>query len=161
MSLKAMSVSKLKDLKSQVEAAIRTKVTERRHEIESELSKLSRLDGSGRAKVVRAQAKGMVARKVGKKLDEPLTANSPVASTPKKSKKIKKARKMRKAANSVAAGLSTLPTAEHIEALPVEALPVASMHANDMPTDVSAAAQLKLDHWVGRSLRIHFSYTAD
>ena len=40
MSLKAMSVSRLKALKSQVEAAIRMKVTERRHEIELELVRL-------------------------------------------------------------------------------------------------------------------------
>ena len=38
MSLKTMTVSKLKDLKRQVETAIHAKVTERRHEIESELS---------------------------------------------------------------------------------------------------------------------------
>jgi len=36
MSLKTMTVSKLKALKHQVEAAIHAKVTERRHEIESE-----------------------------------------------------------------------------------------------------------------------------
>jgi hypothetical protein len=67
MSLKTMTVSKLQDLKRQVEAAIHAKVTERRHEIESELSKLSLLDGGGRGKVVRAAARGMVAVKVGKK----------------------------------------------------------------------------------------------
>jgi hypothetical protein len=40
MALKTMSVAKLQDLKSQVEAAISAKVGERRHELESELSKL-------------------------------------------------------------------------------------------------------------------------
>ena len=44
MALKTMSVAKLQDLKSQVEAAISAKVSERRHELESELSKL---DGHG------------------------------------------------------------------------------------------------------------------
>jgi hypothetical protein len=52
MSLKTMTVSKLKDLKRQVEAAIHAKVTERRQEIESELSKLSRLDSGRGAKAV-------------------------------------------------------------------------------------------------------------
>jgi hypothetical protein len=154
MSLKAMTVSKLKDLKREVEAAIHSKVMQRRHEIESELSKLSRLDG--RANVVRAGAK--VALKFSKKPDEPPIANKAKASTPKQPKKTRKARKARKVANSVAAGLSSVATAEHVEALPVEALPVealpalpvevlavepppvASMHANVMPTDVSVAA---------------------
>jgi hypothetical protein len=63
MSLKSMTVSKLKDLKRQVESAIHAKVAERRHEIESELLELSRFDGSGRAKVAKAGARGMVARK--------------------------------------------------------------------------------------------------
>jgi hypothetical protein len=145
MSLKAMTVSKLNALKKEVEAAIHAKVTQRRHEIESELSRLARFDG-GRAKVVRAQAKGMVARKVGKKLGESLIANSPVASTPKKSKKIKKASKTRKVANNVAAAPPSTPAStEHIEATPVEAapveaLPVTSIQDNDMPADVSAAA---------------------
>jgi DNA-binding protein H-NS len=48
MTLKTMSVAKLLDLKNQVEAAISTKISERRHELESQLSKL---DGhSGRAR---------------------------------------------------------------------------------------------------------------
>jgi hypothetical protein len=157
MSLKAMSVSKLKALKRQVEATIHAKVVERRHEIESELSKLSRLDFNGRAKVVRAGARGMVALKhrklqptpkAAKKLDEPL-ADSSRASTPKQSKKVGKARKIRKPANNVATVLSILPTAEHVEALSVEALPIeavapepppVAIHDNVMPTDVSVAA---------------------
>ena len=66
MDLKTMSVAKLQDLKSQVEAAISTKVSERRHELESELSKLGRFqDGAGRGKSAlgRAGARGPVAPK--------------------------------------------------------------------------------------------------
>jgi DNA-binding protein H-NS len=48
MALKTMSVAKLQDLKSQVEAAISTKISERRHELESELSKLGGYAGGGR-----------------------------------------------------------------------------------------------------------------
>jgi DNA-binding protein H-NS len=44
MALKTMTIAKLRDLKSQVEAAINAKVSERRQELESELSKL---DGHG------------------------------------------------------------------------------------------------------------------
>ena len=147
MSLKTMTVSKLKDLKGQVEAAIHAKVTERRQEIESELSKLSRLDGGRGAKAVRAGTGGMVALKVGKMLNEPLTMNSPKPST---SKQRTKTRKTRKARNSAETGLSTLATAKYSEPLPIVSLPVepvpiepppvASIHANVMPTDVSAAA---------------------
>jgi hypothetical protein len=154
MSLKAMNVSKLRALRQEVEATIHAKVAERRQEIESELSRLARLEG-GRVKVVKARAKVMVARKVGKKLAEPLTANKPKATTPKQRTKTSKARKTRKAANPVAAVLSILPTVEHAEALPVEtllveaapieaapveALPVTSANANVAPPDVSAAA---------------------
>jgi hypothetical protein len=42
MALKTMSVARLQDLKSQVEAAITAKVSERRRELETELSKLGR-----------------------------------------------------------------------------------------------------------------------
>ena len=79
LSLKTMTVSKLKELRRQVEAAIHAKVTERRHEIESELSKLSRLDGDRRAKAVRASARVMVAVKASKRLDESLITDSPKA----------------------------------------------------------------------------------
>jgi DNA-binding protein H-NS len=48
MALKTMSVAKLQDLKSQVEAAISTKVSERRHELESQLSKLNGYGGGTR-----------------------------------------------------------------------------------------------------------------
>jgi hypothetical protein len=40
MALKTMPIAKLQTLKSQVEAAISAKVTERRRELELELSKL-------------------------------------------------------------------------------------------------------------------------
>jgi len=147
MSLKTMTVSTLKHLKRQVEAAIHAKVTERRHEIESELSKLSRLDGGGGAKVVRAGMRGMVALKVGKKLNEPLTMNSPKPLIPTQRTKTRKTRKVR---NNAETGLSTLATAKYSEPLPVVSLsvepvpveppPVASIHTNVMPNDVSAAA---------------------
>jgi hypothetical protein len=130
MSLKAMNVSQLKALKREVESAIHAKVSERRREIESELSELSRLDG-GRAKVVRAGATGMVAVKVGKK---------PKASTPNQPRKTRKARNTRKAANSAETGLSTLAIADHIEPLPIETRPVASIDANVVPADLSVAA---------------------
>jgi DNA-binding protein H-NS len=48
MALKSMSIAKLRDLKSQVEAAISTKVSERRHELETELSKLDGHSGGAR-----------------------------------------------------------------------------------------------------------------
>jgi capsid protein len=119
MSLSAMTVSRLKDLRRQVEAAIHAKVAERRGEIETELLRLSRLDGRGDAKVVRARAKGMVAVKVGTRPDEPLVAG-PKASTPKQPKKTKKARKTRRAASNAPASVSILASADHIEPLPIE-----------------------------------------
>ena len=48
MALKTMPISKLQALKSQVEAAISAKVTERRRELESELSKLGGISGGGK-----------------------------------------------------------------------------------------------------------------
>jgi DNA-binding protein H-NS len=47
MALKTMSVAKLQDLKSKIEAAISAKVTERRRELETQLSKLSGFGGRG------------------------------------------------------------------------------------------------------------------
>jgi DNA-binding protein H-NS len=47
MALKIMSVAKLQDLKSKIEAAIGAKVTERRRELEAQLSKLSGFGGRG------------------------------------------------------------------------------------------------------------------
>ena len=64
MALKTMSIEKLRDLHSKVEAAIHSKVTQRRHELESELSKLARHDGGrGGGKVGRGGARGSVAPK--------------------------------------------------------------------------------------------------
>jgi hypothetical protein len=102
----------------------------KRHAPKSELSELSRLDG-GRAKVVRAGARGMVAVKVGKK---------PKASTPNQPRKTRKARNTRKAANSAETVFSTLAIADHIEPLPIETRPVASIDANVVPADLSVAA---------------------
>jgi DNA-binding protein H-NS len=61
MALKTMSISKLQNLKAQVEAAIAEKISTRRHELESELSKLARHDG-GKAKATRGR-RGAVAPK--------------------------------------------------------------------------------------------------
>ena len=64
MALKSMSIENLRDLHSRVETAIRQKVIERRHELESELSKLSGYaNGHGRAKTGRGGARGSVAAK--------------------------------------------------------------------------------------------------
>src|SRR5215475_5536624 len=97
LSLKTMTESKLEVLKRQVEAAIHAKVAQRRREIESELLRLSLLDGSPRAKVVRAAARGMDAAKyqnsasprkaAGRELDRPLIVGSPKASTSAKQPK--------------------------------------------------------------------------
>jgi hypothetical protein len=130
MSLKTMSVSKLKALKNQVEAVIRTKVKERRREIESELSRLAGFDGSGRAKVVRARTKEMVVRKVGKKPVEPLIANKSKASTRKQRTKTRKASKTR-----TAAAVPSTPTAKNIEALPVEVAPVEALPVGAVAID--------------------------
>jgi hypothetical protein len=59
LSLQTMTESKLKVLKREIEAAIHAKITARRQEIESELSRLSLLDGSARVKVVGAAARRM------------------------------------------------------------------------------------------------------
>jgi DNA-binding protein H-NS len=49
MALKTMSIDKLRDMKSKIEAAISAKVSERRRELETELSKLTRFGGGGKA----------------------------------------------------------------------------------------------------------------
>ena len=64
MALKTMSIEKLQDLKSKVEAAIHTHTIERRRQLESELSKLSRFEGGrGSGKVGRGGTRGSVAPK--------------------------------------------------------------------------------------------------
>ena len=143
MSLKTMTVSKLKGLRREVEAAICAKVTEHRHEIETELSKLSQFEAAKPAKVVRAWTRGMVAVKVGKKLDESLEADCPKPSTPKQPKQLKRSRKaskFQKAANSADTVLSFPATVNKIEALPIEPPSAASIDANVVAVHVSAAA---------------------
>jgi DNA-binding protein H-NS len=62
MALKMMSIDKLTKLKDQIEAALASKVTEQRHALELELSKLDRFQGAGRGKaaVGRGGARGAV-----------------------------------------------------------------------------------------------------
>src|SRR5215467_4861725 len=45
MALKTMPIAKLQDLKSKIEAAINERVSQRRRELEAELSKLARFGG--------------------------------------------------------------------------------------------------------------------
>jgi DNA-binding protein H-NS len=63
MALKTMPIAKLQALKSQVEAAITAKVSERRRELESELSKLAGFAGGRKAKSGGAGRMGPVAPK--------------------------------------------------------------------------------------------------
>ena len=65
MALKTMSIDKLLEFKSQIEAALSSKVTEQRRALELELSKLDRFQGAGRRKaaVGRGGARGAVAPK--------------------------------------------------------------------------------------------------
>jgi DNA-binding protein H-NS len=64
MALKTMPIAQLQQLKSQIDAAINAKVTERRREIESELSKLAGFAGGGKAsKLSRDDRRGPVAPK--------------------------------------------------------------------------------------------------
>jgi DNA-binding protein H-NS len=120
MSLKSMSIEKLRDLKNKVKAAIHTNLVERRRELESELSKLSRFDGGSRGgKVGRGGARGSVAAKYrnpenpsetwagrglkprwlvaaikgGKKQDDFLIAGASKTSAAKQPKKTRKVRK--------------------------------------------------------------------
>jgi DNA-binding protein H-NS len=124
MALKTMPIAKLQALKSQVEAAISAKVTERRRELESELSKLAGFGGGGKgSKFGRGGRMGSVAPKYrnpenptetwagrglkprwlsaaiksGKKLEDFLIPGAVArASAAKPTKKIRKARKARK-----------------------------------------------------------------
>jgi DNA-binding protein H-NS len=120
MALKTMPIPKLQELARQVEGAIAEKVTERRRELESELSKLARFDGGGRGgKVGRGGPRGSVAPKYcnpqnptdtwagrglkprwlvaaikgGKSLDDFLIAGASKASSAKQPKVRKMARK--------------------------------------------------------------------
>jgi hypothetical protein len=133
LSLKTMTESKLKVLKREVEAAIHAKIRARRQEIESELSRLSLLDGSARAKVIRAAASGMGAAKyqnsaaaskaAGRKLEKSHIADSPkVATSAQQPKKARKTKKVRNAGDIALAVLLTSAKIEHTEPLRVEPL---------------------------------------
>jgi DNA-binding protein H-NS len=66
MALKTMSIDKLLNLKSQVEATLASKVSEQRRALESELSKLGRFQGGaarGKSALGRGAARGSVAPK--------------------------------------------------------------------------------------------------
>jgi DNA-binding protein H-NS len=122
MALKTMPIGKLQALKSQVEAAISAKVTERRRQLETELSMLAGFGGRGKAtKFGRTGRMGPVAPKYrnpenpaetwagrglkprwltaaikgGKDLDDFLIAGADKGSdrTTKKARKMRKARK--------------------------------------------------------------------
>jgi DNA-binding protein H-NS len=120
MALKSMSVSKLQALKSQVEAAISEKVRARRHELESELSKLDGYGGGGRRGSAAGRGRrGPVAPKYrnpanptetwagrglkprwftaaikgGKKLEDFAIGGATKASQPTKTRQVRKARK--------------------------------------------------------------------
>jgi hypothetical protein len=95
MALKTMPIAKLQALKSQVEAAISAKVTERRHELELELSKLAGFGGRGKAvKFAGGGRMGPVAQS-GKKLEDFLIPGAVTRASA--AKPTKKNRKMRKA----------------------------------------------------------------
>jgi DNA-binding protein H-NS len=123
MALKTMPIAKLQNLKSQVEAAISAKVTERRRELEIERSKLAGFGGRGKAaKFGRGGRMGPVAPKYrnpenpaetwagrglkprwlaaaikgGKKLDDFLIPGGDKTSAAKPTKKSGKMRKARK-----------------------------------------------------------------
>jgi hypothetical protein len=134
LSLRTMSESKLKVLKRQVEAAIQEKVTERRREIESELSKLSLLDGGERGKVLRGAVRGSVAVKVGKK---------PKASTLNQPRNVRKARNTRKTADS-AETVSPLAIADYVDPPPTEPRRVALIEAS-VPLIEANAVSANLD----------------
>jgi DNA-binding protein H-NS len=63
MALKSMSVAKLQDLRGKVEAALAEKVTERRQELQAELTNLGRIDGHSARKARRGGPLGPVAPK--------------------------------------------------------------------------------------------------
>jgi hypothetical protein len=154
-----MTESKLKVLKREIEAAIHAKVTARRQEIESELSRLSFLDGSARVKVVSAAARRMDAARyrnsgsarkgAGRKLDESLIVESPKVSTfAKQPKKARIKKKVRNATDIAPAVLLASAKIEHTEPLrieppsdpvPIEALSGTSLYPNNTPGDLGAS----------------------
>jgi DNA-binding protein H-NS len=124
MALKTMPIAKLQDLKSKVEAAINAKMSERRRELETELSKLAQFGDRGgkAAKYGRGGPKGSVAPKYrnpqnpsetwagrglkprwlaaaiksGKTLDDFLIAGASKGSAAKQPKKTRKMRETKK-----------------------------------------------------------------
>ena len=159
LSLKTMTESKLKVLKREVEAAIHAKITARRQEIESELSRLSLLDGSALVKVARAAARRMDAARyrnsgsackgAGRKLDVSLIVDSSKVSTSaEQPKKARKAKKVRNAGDIAPTVLLTFAKIEHTEPLciepldcplPVELVSRASLYPDNIPGDIGGA----------------------
>ena len=119
MNLKSMSVDRLMDLRKRIASALSTKVVEQRRTLESELAKLTRVQGGARSKAAFGWgARGQVAAKYrnpdnpaetwagrglkprwlaaaiksGKKIDDFLIASAPSS----KANGRKKARKARK-----------------------------------------------------------------
>jgi hypothetical protein len=139
MNFNTMSVSKLKDLKRRVEAAIHAKAAERRQEIEFELSELSQLDG-GRAKAVRASAQATGVVKI-RKVKRSITAVRLEASTPRKPRKTRKARKETRKPDTVSvAPLLMTTSAEPIETPSIDTSFPAPISASEIQVDLSAAA---------------------
>ena len=151
LSLKTMTESKLKVLKREVEAAIHAKITARRQEIESELSRLSLLDGSAarRMDAARYRNSGSSRKGAGRKLDESLIVDSPKVSTSEKQpKKARKAKKVRNAGDIAPTVLLTFAKIEHTEPLciepldcplPVEPLSRTSLYPDNIPGDIGGA----------------------
>jgi hypothetical protein len=139
MNFNTLSVSKLKDLKRQVEAAIHAKVTARQHEIELELLKLSQLDG-GEAKAVRASAKATGVVKT-KKLRKSVAAVSLKASAPRKPRKTRKARKETRKPETVRVAPPQVATSmEPIEVPSIDIPAPASISASETPAELGVAA---------------------
>jgi DNA-binding protein H-NS len=123
VALKTMSIDKLRNLRNKVDAAISTKISERRRELESGLSKLAGFGGRGKAvKFAKGGTRGPVAPKYrnpenptetwagrglkprwlsaaikgGKKLDDFLIPGATKGSPVKQPKKARKVRKRKK-----------------------------------------------------------------
>jgi hypothetical protein len=159
LSLKIMTESKLKVLKREVEAAIDAKISARRQEIESELSRLDLLDGGTRVKLVKAAARGTDAARywnsasaskaVNRKPDESLIVDSAKVSTSaKQPKRTRKTKKARNAGDIAPAVLLTSTKTDHTEpvcieplsSVPIKALSGTSLYPNNIPGDLGASA---------------------
>jgi hypothetical protein len=136
LSLKRMTETKLKVLKREVEAALQARVATRRQEIESELSRLSLLDGGGHPKVVRAAAKGMGAAKYRK----------PAPTQPKKTRNKKKVGDAGSVTQPVLLTSTKTDPTEPLcieplnDPVPIEALSRASLYPNNTPGDLGGAS---------------------